>query len=120
MKPAPTPADTETGALAFFQRLAAGAQARARMIGVPVAVEDHEVHEALKAAGHKLTTVARQRLATAVGLYTFPASRWSWHSRELRMFCTAPVDPRPQAAWDEVLWLPAHRLLEVAHEGEEK
>jgi hypothetical protein len=91
--------------------LAAAARDCAREIGLPVALEDDAVAALLKAAGHNLKVPERQRLGLTAGLHTFPAGQWSYHAPDLRMFCTAPIDPRPQPAWDECLWLEPHTLL---------
>jgi hypothetical protein len=80
-------------------------------MGLPVALEDDAVHALLRAAGYNPNAAARQRLGIAAGLHTFPAGQWSYHAPALRMFCTAPIDPRPQAAWDECLWLEPRTLL---------
>ncbi|MGX7952831.1 hypothetical protein ACWPM1_09725 [Tsuneonella sp. HG249] len=97
---------------AFLHRIAAAANECAALIGLPVAIDDDELHAALKAAGHNLTTTARQRLASEVGLHPFPQERWRWHDSELRVVCTAPLDPRPQERWDDCLFLTPQRLLQ--------
>ena len=102
---------TDPAALALFQSLAAAARDCAREIGLPMALEDEAVHAALKAAGHNLTTVSRQSLGMAAGFHTYPQGKWGWRAPDLRVFSTAPFDPRPQAAWDDCLWLSPRQLL---------
>jgi hypothetical protein len=108
-----TVAHPEAEASTLLARLATAAHECAALLGLPVAIDDDEVHAALKAAGHNLTTPARQRLALAAGFYPFPTGTWRYHSPELRVLCTSPVDPRPVAMWDESLWLTAQRLLQT-------
>lgn len=107
-----------TPAQQLFEALAAAARDCAAEIGLPVALEDEAVHALLRAAGHNLNAPARQRLGSAVGLHTFPAGQWSYHAPDLRMFCTAATDPRPQAAWDECLWLSPRTLLTRCNDKE--
>lgn len=102
----------------LVEALAMAARECSEQIGLPTALEDEAVHAALKAAGHNLKTSERQRLGLAVGLHTFPPGPWHWHARELRVFCTTPIDPRPQPVWDECLWIAPNTLLR-RHEDEE-
>lgn len=103
---------------AILASLFAAAQEWAALLGLPVAIDDDEVHATLKAAGHNLTTTARQRLASAAGFHTFPPHQWKYHAPELRVLCTGPVDPRPVPMWDECLWLTPRHLSNGATEGE--
>jgi hypothetical protein len=102
-------------ALALIDALANAARDCATEIGLPVALEDDAVHALLRATGHNPNAAARQRLGIAAGMHTFPVGQWSYHASDLRMFCTAPVDPRPQAAWDDILWLSPRNLLARAN-----
>lgn len=98
-------------ARSLFAAMATAARATANEVGLPVALEDEAVAALLSATGHNLKVPERQRLGVAVGLHAFPTERWHYHAPDLRMFCTAPVDPRPQPAWDDCLWLTPRQLL---------
>ncbi len=104
---------TETDAPAILAALFAAAQECAGVLGLPVVLDDDEVHASLKAAGHALPIAKRQQLATAAGFHPFPSHPWKYHAPELRVLCTGPQDPRPQAMWDECLWLTPQRLLQT-------
>ena len=98
-------------AASIFAALFVAASECAGMIGLPVVVEDDALHDALKLAGLNLTTPERQQAAERAGFCTFP-DRWHYHSPDLRVISTGPADPRPQAMWDEALWLSPARLLQ--------
>lgn len=101
---------SETEVCTFVANLAAAAHDCAAVIGLPVVVDDEEVHANLKAVGHNLPIATRQQLAIEAGLHPYPANKWKYSS-ELHVLCTAPVDPRPQECWDEFLWLSPRQLL---------
>ncbi len=98
----------------LFNRLAAAARQCAREIGLPVVIEADELAAFVcRETGAKVGVPTRQQLGGAAGLHPFPRQPWHyWDKAPLRVFCTAPTDPRPQAMWDECLWLTPQRLLQ--------
>ena len=65
----------------ILRKLCAAATKCANLIGLPVVIEDDEIHAKLKATGHNLSA---------------PAREWKYYLPELRVVCTAPVDRAPK------------------------